>query len=177
MKQSFFKPRILLLATALAAGAASAAGTMDKSATDTTPSAATAPEPPSRMSYAPCADLQGAALSDCLTKNAGTSTNNAPSSAAMAGSGKLDSSTSATAPSSDATVLSAAGKAKTGSAKSSSTSDDSTRVAAATPRNASGRAVKPKGGDDKFRAELRSCVQMTGAERDSCLDRAIENRA
>src|SRR3954470_18952986 len=67
MNQSIFKPRILLLAMALTAGAAGV------QANDTTPSATTTPETPSRMSYAPCANLQGTALSDCLTQNANTS--------------------------------------------------------------------------------------------------------
>jgi len=57
MNQFIFKHRILLLATALAAGAAGA------QTTDTTPSATTTPETPSRLSYAPCANLQGVARS------------------------------------------------------------------------------------------------------------------
>src|SRR5678815_1488924 len=79
MNQSLFKPRVLLVATALAAGATGA------QANDTMPSATTTPETPSRMSYAPCANLQGVALSDCLKRNAGTSSASGADAHASAG--------------------------------------------------------------------------------------------
>ena len=41
----------------------------------------------------------------------------------------------------------------------------------------SATAPKTKPVDNSFRADLRNCVQLMGAPRDDCLDRAIENRA
>ena len=73
MNQSLFKPRALLLATALAAaGVVGAQSTYTPSATST----ATTPPPASSVSSAPCIGKEGAALSECLknsTASAGTS--------------------------------------------------------------------------------------------------------
>jgi hypothetical protein len=60
------------------------------------------------------------------------------------------------------------------------TNTDQTKVASATPRSNS-RAQSQTGGaklnpaDTAYRAELRNCVQQSGAQRESCLDQAIEN--
>lgn len=163
MNPSFFKPRILLLATALAAGAASAQST-DTSAPNTAMNSNT---------------------------SVGASTSSTPpinSKPAAGNSGMLDSSTSATAPSSDATILAAA--ADTPKQIGTTSSNDSTQVSAsasathqsplrsAASKTAGARSktvAKANPVDTQYRAELRNCVQMTGAERDSCLDRAIQN--
>jgi len=193
MKYSFFQPRMLLVATALAAGSVGAAGT-----TDTTPSATTTPEPPSRMSYAPCANLQGAELSDCLKRNdgarAGTSSAAGADAHASTGASTPDTamnsntsagaSTSGSAPSSEATISSASGKGGTMSPnhttppnvdKSASAANESKRGATAPRSEPDKTAAMASPVDNKFRADLRSCARMSGADRNSCLDRAIEN--
>jgi hypothetical protein len=182
MNQFSFKPRVLILAMAFAA-----ASIVNAQTTDGAPAAAaTAPSADSSTSYAPCSGMQGAALSECLKASAAIS--GTTDAQASAGTGAPAVSTDGkTAPgditSMDRTILAASGSAahSTKATKSKPASTNQTHVASATPRTSSRtqskNAVTANPADTAYRAELRSCVQMQGVERDSCLDRAIEHHA
>ena len=212
MNQSIFKSRVLLVATALAAaGVVSAQSTY----TPATTSTATA-SPPLSTSSAPCNDMEGAALSECLKNNpasarpgtsastgaprppmSGDTSANASASAskstdsrssAAAGGSKAmdnnksvaakaststDTSTSMSAGSSTAATHNAAAKPKAASASANP------EVSSATPgnnaRTQNKTAARSNPADTRFRAELRNCVQQSGDQRETCLDRAIES--
>jgi hypothetical protein len=61
--------------------------------------------------------------------------------------------------------------------RAAGTNADQMKVASATPRGNSRAPARStaKSGDTPYRAELRNCVQQSADQRESCLDRAIEN--
>jgi hypothetical protein len=178
MNQFSFKARVLLLASAFAA-----ASLVNAQTTDSTPAAtATAPAANSSTSYAPCSGMEGAALTECLKASAAiTGTDAQVSTSAGAPAGSMDRKAAPSDTTSmDRTILAASGAAthSTKTTKSKPASANQTQVASATSARTQGKnAVTANPADTAYRAELRSCVQMQGGERDSCLDRAIEHHA
>jgi hypothetical protein len=80
---------------------------------------------------------------------------------------------------SSASMDSSANAKATATKRAAGTNADQMKVASATPRSNS-RAparstAKSTAGDTPYRAELRNCVQQSADQRESCLDRAIEN--
>ena len=63
--------------------------------------------------------------------------------------------------------------------KAASADSNPTPVASAAPRNTARTpnktAANSNPAHNRFRAELRNCVQQSGDQRENCLDRAIEN--
>ena len=196
MNQSLLKPKILILATALAAGTAGAQSTA--------------------MSYAPCANLQGVALSDCLKQNAGTSSaagagsyasggidtalsvkggstipsgmtrpvirsgtgaivtsrNLASDTSVASGPTPISGTSSASAPSSGPVIPGATGNPLPNDSTQQSTSSSATNLTGA-PHGTKAHPSEATRTHNRYRAELRSCAQLTGNARNSCIDRAI----
>jgi hypothetical protein len=191
MSQSLFKPRILLLATALAAGAAVAQTTY------TTPSAATTPQTGTAINsnVSAGASTSPPSSSDSASLPAKNSDRPASLSADSVGTGadRLNYGTPNNAPTTGSTAaLDRAGSANAGTtATKSSTnaapvarthSNESIRASThsksdSTQMSTSSSATNPTGANAEtratYRAMLRDCVQLSGAERDSCIDRAV----
>ena len=133
-----------------------------------------------QFSFKPRALLLAAAFSAAGIVNAQT-TDSTPAIAAT--TPETDSSAATDVTSMDRTILAASGSAahSTKASKSKPASTNQTHVASATSRTSSRTQSKNAAtlnpADTAYRAELRSCAQMQGGERNSCLDRAIEHHA
>ena len=107
---------------------------------------------------------------------AGSASMNSSKSATAGRSASIDSSTSATAASGAGMTPKDCGCRET---EGRERERQSNAVASATPRSTAGTqsqtAASSNPADNRFRAELRNCVQQSGDQRESCLDRAIEN--
>lgn len=155
MNQSSFRPRVLLLATALAA-----AGTVGGQTMGSTPATATDSNASATVGTpAPSTDSKASATAAPPMSSMDSSTS------ATAGSGAPPAQKSAAAKPDAAKAANAAGA-----------STDNTQVASATHSRTQSKTPKAKASpaDTAYRAELRNCVQQTGEQRESCLDQAIE---